>query len=467
MEEATCANGTAETNEKTETPLFRYDGKYELVSKVAYLLGVPMRHFDGEHVALDIEIYHQLEKIRAARIIRNLCLVRTLIEQNFKKINLVIQKGYGGLHSVPDIIPPEVLRQLTQDGANFIKKSSTRLFEHIIEINRLILDRINNCQELIPSWVNWSYIKDLFIMPDGLTPQGVRDAATLYYANRNLYPYQIYMNWQPMEAGNVFYNDKKFASLLYQWHGETFNDFSKVADAGSYVKKNIYEFVGDSEKTVVVVDCENSDPYKLCAMLRSLDHEALNKITKIILFDDEHAATGWRILESFVHVPIEHIMIERIKQNKSLVDIRLAAGVCKEHYQNNVDSFVIVSSDSDYWGLISSLPDVRFIVVIEMDKCGPDMKNALVEAGIFYCYLDDFYSGNVEEIKTVSIFKAIYGLLEAVPKINMSNIFNEALNETRIEMSSAEKAQFYEKYIKHMNIKLDEAGNVSFELKRN
>ena len=44
-------------------------------------------------------------------------------------------------------------------------------------------------------------------------------------------------------------------------------------------------------------------------------------------------------------------MIERIKQNKSLVDIKLTARACQEHYQKQVDSFVIVSSDSDYWGL--------------------------------------------------------------------------------------------------------------------
>ena len=68
-------------------------------------------------------------------------------------------------------------------------------------------------------------------------------------------------------------------------------------------------------------------------------------------------------------------------------------------YKNDVDSFVIVSSDSDYWGLISSLPDAHFLVMIEREKCGPDMKEALADSGIFYCYLDDFYSGNSEDIK--------------------------------------------------------------------
>ena len=41
---------------------------------------------------------------------------------------------------------------------------------------------------------------------------------------------------------------------------------------------------GSSEKVVVVVDCENSDPYKLCATLKNLDYQYTQKIASIILF---------------------------------------------------------------------------------------------------------------------------------------------------------------------------------------
>ena len=121
-----------------------------------------------------------------------------------------------------------------------------------------------------------------------------------------------------MDEGNVLYNDKKFATLLYQWHCDAFTEYSKVSDAGAFVKNNIYDFIDDSEKTVLVVDCENSDPYKLCATLKNLDYEVMQKITAIILFDDVHTATAWRILENYTRIPVEHIMIGRVKQNNSL-----------------------------------------------------------------------------------------------------------------------------------------------------
>ena len=413
--------------------------------------------YDKEHAVL---------KNLYARIIRNLCIIRTAIERNYRKINDIMRMEYRGLLSMPEILPMSSMQQLSNDGISFIKKSSTKLCHHIIEINRLISDRINNCKSLFPIWINWAYIKELFIMPNGLTEDGTKDAADTYYASLSYYPYQMYINWVPMDEGNVLYNDKKFATLLYQWHCDAFTEYSKVSDAGAFVKNNIYDFIDDSEKTVLVVDCENSDPYKLCATLKNLDYEVMQKITAIILFDDVHTATAWRILENYTRIPVEHIMIERIKQNKSLVDIKLTARACQEHYQKQVDSFVIVSSDSDYWGLISSLPDARFLVMIEREKCGPDMKAALAESGIFYCYLDDFYSGNSEDIKKNALFKEMYRWIDNSVHLNVNDMFDAALRNTRIEMSPAERRQFYEKHIRHMTLTIDENGNVSIELKR-
>ena len=276
----------------------------------------------------------------------------------------------------------------------------------------------------------------------------------------------MYINWPPQDEGNILYNDKKFVTLLYRWHDDYFSDYSKVSDAGDYVKESVYDFIGESSKSVVVVDCENSDPYKLCATMRGLDDEYLQKIQKIILFDDVHTASAWEILEDYVQIPVEHLMIERVKRDKSLVDIRLTARACQEHYQNEVDSFIIVSSDSDYWGLISSLPDARFLVMLEREKCGPDIRGALVESGIFYCYIDDFYSGRTSDIMRSALFREMREYLERSLHLNAQEMFEEALFATRIHMTTAERQQFYDKHIRQMKLVLDEEGNARIELKK-
>lgn len=464
MEKATIIKSFAEPTLGIPPQTYLRNSIYTLVSKIAYLIGVPKRIFENEYEPPKIEIYQQLDKLVAARIVRNLCRLRTAIEQNFKAINESMFLEYKNLHTLPELVPTECIDQLEEDGISIIRQNC-KLNQYIIDINRLLSDRINNCKELFPLWLKWPYVREIFIMPNGYNEVGTAEAASVYYENKRLYPYQMYINWPPSDEGNILYSDKKFVTLLYGWHQDKFTDFSKVLDAGSQTKGGIYDFLQGSGKAVIVADCENSDPYKLCATLRSLDEEALDKIAKIILYDDIHSASAWRILDTYVKTPVEHIMIERVKQNKSLVDIRLTGGACREYYKNNVDSFIIASSDSDYWGLISSLPEARFLVMVEHEKCGPDIKAALESSGIFYCYLDDFNSSNSEDIKHSALIREVYHYLNRSFRLNVNDMMEEVYRTTRVKMSDAEKQQFYSKYIKPMHLVIGKDGNVSIELK--
>ena len=441
------------------------DSVYDLVSEVAYLIAVPKRIFENDFESPQLSVYERLELDKSARIIRNLCILRTSIERNFKKINDLMRMEYKGLYSIPEYIYPECLKQLGEDGVDFIQRSSTKLCHHVIEINRIISQRIHNCKNIFPVWIKWDYIKELFLMPNGLTEAGTKTAADIYYANLSFYPYQMYINWPPKDEGNILYNDKKFATLLYSWHNDRFMEGSKVSDAGAYIKNSIYDFINENENTVLVVDCENSDPYKFCAALRNLDREIIKKISRIILFDDVHTTDTWSILESYIRIPVEYLLIERIKQDKSLVDIRLTTRVCKEHWQNQVNAFVLVSSDSDYWGLISALPDAEFLVMIEHTKCGPDMKSALEERGIFYCYLDDFYTGNSEDIKRDAILREMKRWADDRFHFNINEMLDSALYQTRINLSEEERRYFTERYLKTMTLNIDEEGELSLGFK--
>ena len=157
-------------------------------------------------------------------------------------------------------------------------------------------------------------------------------------------------------------------------------------------------------------------------------------------------------------------MIERLKDNKSLVDIRLTTGTCREFFQNHVDSFILVSSDSDYWGLISAMPEVRFFVMVESIKCGPDIKNALIDAGISYCYIDDFCTGNSNEIKVAAVLSEVRQSLDQAFHVNIQEILENAYRTTRADMTTAEKNQFYDRYIKNMRIVIAENGEATIEL---
>ena len=157
------------------------------------------------------------------------------------------------------------------------------------------------------------------------------------------------------------------------------------------------------------------------------------------------------MLETFTRIPVEHRLIERVKQEKSLVGIQLTAGACREHYQNHVDSFIIASSDSDYWGLISSLTDADFLLLVEREECAYSMKNVLTSSHIFYCYMNGFYTGGGSEMQTSALIKAVHHYLDSLFQLNVIDMMEEVYRVTRVNMSEAEKRQFYEKYVKPMH----------------
>ena len=204
-------------------------------------------------------------------------------------------------------------------------------------------------------------------------------------------PFKVYMN-APQPDGFLLYNDRAFVTQLYGWNSDEFTDLAKVQDLSEQMKGNIYAFLEESNHSVMLVDCENSDAFNVIAMLRNLDWDYLQKLSKIILINDVNASLGWGEIGRYTDIEIEHIMTSRIKNNKSLVDGTLISKAFLEHYKNDVDSFILLLSDSDYWALISMLTDAKFLVMVEHEKCGPDLRSALASEGVFFCFLDDFFS---------------------------------------------------------------------------
>lgn len=230
-------------------------------------------------------------------------------------------------------------------------------------------------------------------MPGGAKGAAISKARVAYKSNINIYPFHCYVSWPIEDNGNIFLHDGKFVPLLYRMNNDRFEDVAKVRDIRQNEKNSLGEFMGVHNRIALLVDCENSDPYKLCAALRNIQNyrpEDIGRIQKIVLYDDVHTVDTWKILGDYVGIPIEYELIERVNNFKSLVDIRMTAGACKEHYQDDIDAFLLASSDSDYRGLISSLTSADFLVLAEDEKCGDSLRGALERAGIFYLFSGRF-----------------------------------------------------------------------------
>ena len=431
----------------------------EIVSTTAYLCGIRKEFFENDFDPLELSIYEKLNGEKSARILRNLCLMRVSIQKNFRQIRQQMEYDRRPTASIEEF-PTKAMSDLRGDGVEVFNYKYTKVIDYIIRINELIVERVDAVRRFYPAWVNWTYMKNVFIMPGGTTHQGQAAATKTYYENKLLYPYQTYINWKPESQGNIFASDKKFLQIIYQQNGDTFEDLNRVQDVPVRVRNAFHDFIVSSGKTVFVVDCENADPYAFCATIRDLDAEMKEKIVKIILCDDPNSSAAWRVLDKYTDVPVEHIMTERVLQRKSVVDIKLTAEVCKEHYQNSVDSFVLTSSDSDYFSLITSIPQARFLVMMEKEKSCYELKQRLIGMEITFANMEEFYTGNDNRLLTMTLLKEMRDSLQPVLQVNAKELLHQAVIKSRANMKQEDEDAFYKQWVKPMHLVLSETGEV-------
>ena len=409
--------------------------KKDIVTKIAYLIGVKDSIIKTNR--FEQNIISSLEENDNAKIIRALSILRSEFIRNFKEISSR-NMNLEPLETLTDLISVDLIKYLRNKGIEIVHVNAN-LTSHIAYVNQIILEKIDLIKDMIPSWIKWEYVKSIFLMPgcyagfNGSNISNTKQNQKITLAiNRtriklatysSFYPYRTYLNWPENKIkpyyGNILLNDEKFLKILYASFDETFYAKEYVIDATSEDKNSIYDFVEKSINIAILVDCENVDPYRFASVFKNLNEENLEKIKKVILYDDVNTSNAWDYINEYTKLPIEHKEIQRVLNNKSLVDIAMTSGACKEYYQENTESLILASSDSDFYGLISSLAGARFYVLNESDKTSDLILDKLDEANINYCFMDSFAQGEVQDFKNNVLLRNLQSKL---------NDFNQTKN---------------------------------------
>ena len=452
-----------------------YENTHDIASTVAFLAGVKEPHF-SETGYLKRRIFDQLQNNTAASIMRHLCLLRNAILQKFGQIHIMMREEGKSILSLPELVPIDSIDYLSTHGITVYHEyghlwsaPKQKLVSHLIDINRYICDKSNLCQNLFHANINWKYIRELFIMPNGLTPQGTKKASDLYYSHQfdQGMPYNVYLNWTPTpEVRNLFISDIKFLKAIYASYGDTFNHRALVVDVKESVKEALYKFLESNEHTILAVDCDNIDYYTLTSALLGLDTAYLNKISKTLLFiDPVHASESWKFFEQHTSLPSEEIFCERLIDHKSTVDGTMISALAKEHWQQNSNSFIIASSDSDYWSVVSCMmSECEFIIWLEKQNTSPTWIRNLEEHHIPFFNLSDFHEQYSEEFQTEAILKSVNDQLKKID-INLKEILNAALFANYLHLPPSTKDSLYNKHLKPLSVLVNDNGKVEFKLK--
>ena len=434
----------------------------EVVTTISYLIGVRKDILELNFA----ECKDTLDKLyadREATVIRYLCKLRTVLLQHFKKTDNAMHYDLKNLTSL-DWYDKDNIKQLEKWGYTIIQ-ANYRAEKYMYDFTKLINENIDKCSRLFYDWIVWDYIRDLFFIPKYQKAGVLKDEFAKYMGNIQHYPFQMFIHWQPADRGNIIYTDRKFLKVIYEMHGDTFTDFTKYRDADDETRNNIYNFIDNAEKTAIAVDCENSNPFKLYSVLKGLNPEELAKIEKITLYDDPNTTAGWDWLSKFTQIPVEHIEIDRVTDRKSLVDVRMTASVVTDFYRDGITSFIIVSSDSDYWGLIESLPNAHFLVMYEYEKIGTAIKSALTQHGIYYCAIDDFCSAATEDMKKAVLFAELEKHLPTIYGESPMELTQKLYEATRVTATRKEMENFCNRFVKTLKLKIVD-GKFTVEIQR-
>lgn len=446
-----------------------------IVTIIAYLIGVPDDKFTGDE-RFDIDEYKRLKTNEDATIIKYLCRLRTQFLRNYKSIDDARKYELRALEKLDNYLDVEGIKYLREKGIEINVNNAKSPTVNIAYLNQYILDNIDKAKSLIPDWIKFQYIKSLFLIPGGYAGyngnniksnykkifDAIMEVGRTYGTQRGYYPFQMYLSWPRSfkEAdGNILYNDLKFLKMLYAANGDRFQAGGYVVDARYEKKEDIYEFLDEAVNVAIFVDCENVDPYAFGATILNLDETSLNKIKKIILYDDVNTSTAWDYITDIMPIPLVKKDIERVLDNKSLVDITMTVGVCEEYYKNNMESLILASSDSDFWGLVKQIPQARFLVLNEFRKTSGVIIEKLDKNNIKHCYMSDFAQDSVQKFKSDVLYR---GLMAIIDNFNETGKFvtldvDEMIQQIFYDASivgaegqlEKEKEAFYNKYFKN------------------
>lgn len=431
-------------------------------STVAYLIGVRQSIFENEHEPLDLSVYENLEQNTAAKSVRQLMIIRTSLIYNY----LVVQKEFKfnlkNLDSVPDLIPTEAIEYLASVGINIVK-ANYQPNKYLISITAEITKLMTSIKKLFPSWVEWSYVKELFTYPSDETMQKTEYGKFL--RQRNYYPYQMYIYWKPYDCGNMLYSDKKFLEVLYGQNKDEFKMYDRVIDAPTAEKNALIAFLNSNDDVVVAVDCENADAFKLYSAIKSLSPELTSRINKIRLYNDVNTSSAWSFIRNVLSdITVEEEIVERVTARKSLVDVSLTAGLCKEYYDNKHRSFILVSSDSDFWAVVNVLHDANFLICAEEKNITIDYEYALSNTHNTICFIDDFSTGNIDELRIGALIAVINDELKNKVDINISELVEMAYAKTGVRSTIKERKLFTEAHAKKIITNISKDGQLSLTI---
>ena len=413
----------------------------KIVSKIAYLIGIKtdtlIKHFYENS-------YEKLLENQDANLISLLCEMRT---------NLMSHYFDEGFEFAAQSVFISYIIRLNKLGIRLNTELQTN-FEYLLQINNLINDNINKCAIFFKEDnIDWLRIRNYIVFPLFNNQEVTESTIEYFCSHRELYPYGIFVNFRQKKQGNMLSFDELFLNVIGA--KQTQNEQKNF-----YTHNYIDSFLSNNSDTDMLVDCENTDPFKFFEYLNGLKNESKNKLKCIYLISDSRAYfPGY-----FKNLNFKFSEISRIKSSKSLVDENLLFIISRLYYEQNQNSFVICSSDSDFMGMIDLFPSTNLFFVCDKNKTANRTISYLKKQKTAYEFFRNYEHKELEKFKLSVLKEEFREFLETNFRVNLGEILCNILFDTRIQLSSDEMDLVMNQIVSSTKFALDEDDILTFSV---
>ena len=361
--------------------------RHDLCAKLLYLLGGDLKTLNNAKVYIPMDIWTYMQKKRNCEIIRHLCCIRNVLLINSEEINNALLKEKKDFWYCHSVITTS-LGSLSALGVKKVPKQVSAL-AYIQLVSGWISARIENCKEEVDAGEYWHLLKKA-VMMQGQSAKQIKKAQSLFVDDDPEKTLGLYANIPKCPLLEAVKNDD---ALIWAMGGKTGAAVQppKALNVQQKIARDcILTFLDAHKATTIFVDCENVDPFFLCAALSVIPGDRRDKLNKVVLIDSEQSSVAWRRLPDHVSgIQISHIYVDPIKSEKmhSMVDMRMAVEITRE---KNGSGCIVVTSDSDIYGVLDPLNDSRsFLVFLEHKKTSTMTIETYESRKIPYVWIDE------------------------------------------------------------------------------
>lgn len=325
---------------------------WDIVNVFGYALGVRKNVLDYTSRHDSHYNYAYCNGRKALRELREACLLRQALMENFDKLQESIRQR-GKLY-----LPQQLTNGMPRALYNAMRVS-TSVEDALCKVQFSITELLPTFELELPcTHVLSTMISARFSLGWAQSgkplEQWCHDTVTALQGT----PY--FYQWDKFSA-RFLRDDRDLVEELYTFYGRDPGEYKfpypRYKSNRRIHIERLQAFCENNAPVVVELDTENLTPLPTVAFLKTLDKCAPGSIKCINVYADDNVSKTWVHLSEFITSPVHVKKIQRIRSRKSVMDTAIIASVMEVKYSKSAGGVLVVSSDSDFLMLSQQLPD--------------------------------------------------------------------------------------------------------------